>query len=342
VGSGRNDASSLPVTARVRVIVLNFNGGEMVQRAVASILESRWPAGALDVVLVDNASTDGSADRVATLFPAVRVVRSAQNVGFPANNLAMDDLSGVDYVALVNPDAFVDPEWLGPLVAALQADGRLGAACPLMVFAARDGEGREVVNNAGCEVLTNGYARDRGMGVVHTPGALDPVDVFAWSGGAVLLRREFLDDVGLFDARFFLYYEDIDLSWRGRSRGWRYRFVPDSIVHHHHAATVGVGSPTHRYYTERNRLLTLMKNAPPAMAWREMLRFPLSTASYLWSEAIAPLGRGGRPELATVTLRMRAFAGALRHSVYALRARRRIARRRTENPQRVAAELVRA
>ena len=92
MGSGRNDASSLPVTARVRVIVLNFNGGEMVQRAVASVLESRWPASALDVVLVDNASTDGSADRVATAFPAVRVVRSTHNAGFPANNLAMDDI----------------------------------------------------------------------------------------------------------------------------------------------------------------------------------------------------------------------------------------------------------
>ena len=341
MGSGRNDASSLPVTARVRVIVLNYNGGEMVQRAVASVLESRWPAAALEVVLVDNASTDGSADSVADLFPAVRLIRSARNAGFPANNLAMDDLTGVEYVALLNPDAYVEPDWLEPLVATLRGDEQLGAACPLLLFAAPDEQGREVVNNAGCEVLTNGYARDRSMGAVYAPGALDPVDVFAWTGGAVLLRREFLDDVGLFDARFFLYYEDIDLSWRGRSRGWRYRLVPDSIVHHHHAATVEVGSSTHRYYTERNRLLTLMKNAPPAMVAREVMRFPLSTASYLWSDAIAPLGRGRRPQLSTVVLRLRAFGGALRHSVYALRARRRISRRRTESPQRLAAEFVR-
>jgi GT2 family glycosyltransferase len=312
-----------------------------VQRAVASVLESRWPADALEVVLVDNASTDGSADRIAAMFPAVRIIRSARNAGFPANNLAMDDLAGVEYVALVNPDAYVEPDWLDPLVAALREDERRGAACPLILFAARDDEGREVVNNAGCEVLTNGYARDRSMGAVYAPGAEGPIDVFAWSGGAVLLRREYLDDIGLFDARFFLYYEDIDLSWRGRSRGWRYRLVPDSVVHHHHAATVGVGSPTHRYYTERNRLLTLMKNAPPAMVAREVARFPLSTASYLWSDAIAPLGRGRRPQFGTVALRVRAFFGVLRHAVYALRARRRIARRRTESPQRLVADLVR-
>src|SRR5204862_8104871 len=118
------------------------------------------------------------------------------------------------------------------------------------------------------------------------------------------------DDVGLFDERYFLYYEDIDLAWRGRSRGWRYRFVPASIVHHHHAATVGVGSTVHRYYSERNRLLTLVKNAPAAMATRELLRFPLSTVSYLWTEAVRPLVRGRRPRFATVAVRVRSFAGA--------------------------------
>ncbi|HUP74416.1 MAG TPA: glycosyltransferase family 2 protein [Acidimicrobiales bacterium] len=327
--------------ARVRVIVLNFNGGEMVLRAIASVLDSRWPADAIEVVLVDNASTDGSAERVASQFPAVRIIRSSRNAGFPANNLAMADLTGVDFIALVNPDAFVEPDWLPPLVDAMRDDERIGAACPLMLFAARDDEGREIVNNAGCEMLTNGYARDRSMDVVHAMGDFVPVDVFAWSGGAVLLRREYLDDVGLLDARFFLYYEDIDLSWRGRSRGWRYRFVPASIVHHHHAATVGVGSAIHRYYTERNRLLTLIKNAPFGMVAREMLRFPLSTASYLLADAVVPLARGHRPRLGNVALRIRAFGGVLRHAPYALRARRRIARRRTVQPQRVAAELVR-
>jgi GT2 family glycosyltransferase len=328
----------LPVTARVRVIVLNYNGGELVQRSVASILESRTAA-ALEVVVVDNASTDGSADRVASRFPAVRVVRSPRNAGFPANNLALRDLEGVDFVALINPDAFVDPDWLDPLVDAMDDDPTIGATCPVLLFANRDEAGQQIINNAGCEVLANGYARDRAMGTVFAPGAVEPVDVFAWSGGAVLLRPAYLADVGLFDERFFLYYEDIDLSWRGRARGWRYRLVPASIVHHQHAATVGVGSPTHRYFTERNRLLTLMKNAPGRMLLRELLRFPLSTASYLWSEAIAPVARRRRPDLRTVVLRVRALGGAVRHGWYAGRARREIARRRTVDAQRVIADF---
>ena len=328
------------MSARVRVVVLNFNGGELVVRAVASILESTTTA-TLDVVVVDNASTDGSAEQVEARFPTVRVVRSPRNTGFPANNLALRDLADVDFVALVNPDAFVEPDWLDPLVAALRDDPQLGAACPLLLFADRDAAGYAVINSAGCEILHNGYARDRAMGTVFDPATISSTDVFAWSGGAVLLRPAYLDDVGLFDERFFLYYEDIDLSWRGRSRGWRYRLVPQSIVHHQHSATVGVGSPTHRYFTERNRLLTIMKNAPTEMVMREWARFPLSTASYLWSEAIAPLARGRRPDLRTVWLRTRAFGGALRHVVYAAWARRRIARRRTVDAQALTDAFVR-
>ena len=328
------------MSARVRVIVLNFNGGELLLRAIASIVDSKTSA-ELDVVVVDNASTDGSADRVAARFPAVRVVRSPRNAGFPANNLALRDLADVDHVALINPDAFVEPDWLDPLVDTLHGDPKVGAACPLLLFADRDAAGRQIVNNAGCEILTNGYARDREMGTVFEPGAVEPCDVFAWSGGAVLLRGAYLEDVGLFDERFFLYYEDIDLSWRGRSRGWHYRLVPQSIVHHQHAATVGVGSNTHRYYSERNRLLTMMKNAPRRMLARELVRFPLSTVSYLWTEALGPLARGRRPDVGTVSLRIRAFCGALRHGVHAGRARRQIARRRTVAAQRLADEFVR-
>jgi GT2 family glycosyltransferase len=329
----------LAVTAKVRVIVLNHNGGELVLRAVESILATRT-SHTLHVVVVDNASTDGSADLVERRFPTVQLVRSTHNGGFPANNLALRDLTGTDHVALVNPDAFVDPDWLEPLVDALDRDAQLGAACPLLLFAARDDQDREVINNAGCEVLDNGYARDRLMGTVFAPGTVDPVDVFAWTGGAVLLRRDYLDDVGLFDERFFLYYEDIDLAWRGRARGWRYRLVPQSIVRHEHAATVGVGSSVHRYYTERNRLLTMVKNAPVAMVVREFARFPLSTASYLWTDVVAPLLRGRRPHFAATASRVRSFAGALRHTAPAVRDRRAIDRRRTVAAQRLAADLV--
>lgn len=126
----------------------------------------------------------------------------------------------------------------------------------------------DVINNVGSNLYPRGFGGDRGFLERDLGQYEEPAEVFAWCGGAVLLRREYLDDVGLFDERLFLYYEDTDLSWRGRLRGWRYLYEPTSVVRHRHAASSGVGSPVFRFYTERNRLLVVAKNAPTRLAVR--------------------------------------------------------------------------
>ena len=117
-------------------------------------------------------------------------------------------------------------------------------------------------------VLTDGHGADRGFGMPDGEQFGEEEELFAWCGGAVLLRSDYLADVGLLDERFFLYYEDTDLSWRGRARGWKYHFVPDATVRHVHAATTVEGSASFAYFTERNRLLMLLKNAPMPMVRR--------------------------------------------------------------------------
>jgi hypothetical protein len=320
----RSDAGDAP---HVRVVVLNHNGGEHLLRCIAALAATEWPAESLEIVVIDNASLDGSDIALEAAHPDVRLIRTGLNAGFPANNLALRDLHAVDYVALVNNDAFVEPGWLAPLVAALDAEPRVGAANALVLFA--DVE-PDTVNNAGNEVTVTGYGRDRGFGSTALDTFAEPCDVFAWCGAAVLLRPTYLADVGLFDTRFFLYYEDTDLSWRGQLRGWRYRFVPSSRVRHVHAASSGEGSDLHRHYTERNRLCMLVKNAPAGMAWRAVLRFPLSTASY---------ARAG--DRRAVWLRSRAYLGFLRLLPAMLRARRRIRRRATVRDVDILARLVR-
>ena len=133
----------------------------------------------------------------------------------------------------------------------------------------------DVINNVGSVVFTDGAGADRGWLEEDRGQYDDPTEVFAWCGGAVLLRPEMLADVGLFDERFFLYYEDTDLSWRGRARGWRYRTVPGSRVRHRHAASSGEGSEVFAYHVERNRLLMLVKDAPARIALRQVLRYLL-------------------------------------------------------------------
>lgn len=385
-----------PVAAPlVRLIVLNYDGGDDVLRCVDSLFRLDWPADRLEVVLIDNASTDGSADAVAEAYPAVRVIRTNSNKGFPANNLGFADIDDVDFVGLINNDAFVQPGFLGPLVATLEADLELGAACPKILLAERfvlvdvcvepgarlvsppavPGAGWEVpddivdprlratatrarlfvaagdcvepvavetdrgaakvtvrppavdlINNVGNELVEGWFGADRGL---HEPdeGQYDePVDVPAWCGAAVLFPARYLQDVGGFDERLFLYYEDLDLAWRGRARGWRYRTAPSAVVRHRLAASSGVGSALFRFHVERNRLVVLAKNAPAPIAAGAAGRFLLATASYCQRDVLSPLLRGRRPAGALVTLRIRAFVGYLRLLPYALAQRRRINR----------------
>lgn len=316
------------------MVVLNYNGGENVMRSVAALTELDWPTDRLEIVVIDNASTDGSIEAVEEKFPGARVIRNPTNTGFPANNLALRDLEGVDYVGLVNPDAFVDPGWLAPLVGALDTAPTLGAACGRMLFSDSAGNavekaGTSIVNNVGNVVFDDGYSADRGFGEPDEGQYDDPEEVFAWCGANVLLRPEYLRDVGLFDERLFLYYEDTDLSWRGQSRGWRYLYVPGARVRHVHAASTVEGSALFQHYVERNRLLMLVKNAPARMVYRAVWRFLLVTLSYARRDLVRPLLTRRRPVFQKVRLRLGSFLGFLRLLPAMWWQRRRIRRRAT-------------
>ena len=142
------------------------------------------------------------------------------------------------------------------------------------------GDPYEVVNNAGNDLRVDGYGLDRGFGVARSDWPAEPAEVFGWCGGAVLLRPSYLEQVGLFEESFFLYYEDVDLSWRGRARGWRYGYVPAAVARHVHAASGGVASALAMRYAERNRLVTLVRNAPARLAAVAVAQFVTATASY--------------------------------------------------------------
>jgi GT2 family glycosyltransferase len=434
----------VPDPSPVRVVVLNFNGGTLTVRCVEHLLALDWPSEQLEIVVVDNASTDGSIEQIEERFPQVQVRRNERNGGFPANNLALRDLEGVRYVGLVNNDAFVEPGYLRDLVAALDDDPTVGAVSAKLVLEPRfvevaitsptfvpglgdsrelgvmlrrvmvdgrdvtgdchfgvggwgvehdrdgafewtahdallripvpdgadgiasavveleaertkdvlieGGSGRlvvvvgrrpasfdvpigtrpvDVLNNVGSVVFSDGAGADRGW-LQRDDGQFDePTDVFAWCGGAVLFRPGYLKDVGLFDEDFFLYYEDTDLSWRGRGRGWRYRTVPTAVARHVHAASSQEGSAVFEHHVERNRLLMLVKDAPRGMAAHQVWRYLLVTASYARRDLFGPVLRLRRPRATTVRRRLRAFGSFLRLLPVMLGRRWRIRRRRT-------------
>jgi GT2 family glycosyltransferase len=133
----------------VRIVLLDFNGGSTIVDAVDAVTKTQWPTDRLEIVCVDNGSTDGSLEEIERRFPSVVTMRNGQNLGFPGNNVAMRDLDGVDYVALVNSDVFVEPSWLAPLVERASADSGIGAVCPKILFASQFVEVSVSIKGAG-------------------------------------------------------------------------------------------------------------------------------------------------------------------------------------------------
>jgi len=176
---------------------------------------------------------------------------------------------------------------------------------------ATDAPAVDVINNVGTTIAADGYGADRGWLEVDRGQYDAPVDVDAWCGAAVLLSRDYLDDVGLFDERLFLYYEDVDLSRRGWARGWRYRTAPSSVVRHVHSATSIEGSPLSAHYNERNRLLVHAARAPLTQVARTLGRYTAVTGSYAVRDIAAPVLHGYRPHGEIVGRRLRSLGAAL-------------------------------
>ncbi len=264
----------------VTVVVLNWNGLRLLPPCLDAVARTDYAAGRWETVVVDNASTDGSAEWVEANHPWARVRRNPANWGFGrGNNPAMRDAPG-PFVVLLNSDTRVRPGWLRALVDTMEAEPRAGAATAKLLFP-DDGARRGQIQNAGGMLLPDGSGRDRGTVVAagQVSHELDDgrydigEEVFFFCGAAVMLRKAALEKVGYFDERYFMYYEDLDLSWRLRVHGWTVVFAPGAVVQHEHAASSGEWSPLFTYNVERNRPLMLMKLAPWRLAVTETGRY---------------------------------------------------------------------
>ncbi len=320
----------------VSVLVLNWNGARLLPGCLGALEQTDYPAGCWETVQVDNASSDGSETAAVEQFPWLKLRRNSGNWGFARGyNGTIREAPG-PYVVLLNSDTHVRPGWLRALVGAAERDGQVAAATAKLIYP--DGSpkaGR--IQNAGGTLLANGAGRDRGTmfrnGQWEQEEDLGQYErqeeVFFFCGAAALLRKAALADVGVFDERYFMYYEDLDLSWRFRLRGWKVVFVPDAVVAHAHAASSGEWSPFFTYQVDRNRPLMLLKLAPLALALPEIgayvSDFGVNAARVLWW-ALTRRQRG--PHAARAKLQARVILSWLRDARGALVDRARIRRRR--------------
>ncbi len=435
----RGDRAELP---RVRIVVLTYNAGAFIDRCLGAVLATDYPS--FEVTVVDNASSDGSVLTLNKDFPDITLLEAGANLGFArGNNLAMRGASA-PYIALLNPDTEVDPDWLRPLVERLQADPIAGGVGPKILFSddrlevnlrsstflppGNDGrtlgvriyehsdsaaqavfnggvygpeldshgatfrwtdggaalaipivngeahtvldvsaDGRQddvafsvgigdqelwtrpvtttrtqfslnvpaeltrrfarpAIENAGIKPLPDGSMRDRGTYVTHGNvwQAWDGLEfgtareVFAVKGGAALYRRSMLESLDFLDPGIFMYYEDADLAWRARRRGWRFWYEPASVVRHAHAALSVEWSPRFVRNVEFGKLRMLGKNAP--WAWT---RHHAGLAAVHGAREF----RNGLPEISSrAAARARARSLSLRDALKALPATLRLRR----------------
>lgn len=236
-----------------------------LRRAVGSVLAAE---GADLVVVVDHGGlaavelADERADhRLELLAPA-------RNGGFGAGvnaGAARCLAAGATAVAVLNDDLHVEPDWVAPLLAELATDPSIGAVQPKLLYADR---AERTVNSVGVELDAAGAGADLGIGRPDGPEFAEPRDIPLFTGGAVVFSRRFLEVVGLFAERYFLYYEDVELGLRGARAGFRYRCVPASVVWHEGSATTATMGDRTRYLQERNRLCVLARHGSPASIGR--------------------------------------------------------------------------
>jgi GT2 family glycosyltransferase len=249
--------ASRPTVLRASVILVSYNARSYLDGCLGSVLANLRPDD--ELILVDNASRDGSADYAASAYPQVKVIRNEGNHGFGAgNNLGAAEAQG-QYLVFLNPDTVVEPGWLDQLVAALEADPRAGMATAKILLLADPGR----INTCGNDVHYTGLALCRGLGL-ERQAYPDLGEVAAVSGAAFAVRSALFRALGGFDEDFFLYMEDTDLSWRARLAGYRCLYVPGSHVRHDYGLRFG---PQKTYYQERNRYLMLLKT----LRWRTWL-----------------------------------------------------------------------
>ncbi len=243
----------------VSVIVVNLNGRHLLPECLEALLSQDYPQEKLEIIVVDNGSTDDSVAFLRVNYPAVKVIVAGCNLGFAGGNNRGAQAANGYYLALINNDACAAPDWLRTMITALENNADPEVVCVAAKMLDRDGK---TIDFVGSVMNLYGRAFQLDEGVPDVSGWYDqPREVLAPCGGAMLIRRDIFWQVGGFDEDYIAYYEDVDLGWRLWLEGYKVLFVPQAIVYHRRHQT-GAGFPVEQRYvlSEMNALRTVIKN----------------------------------------------------------------------------------
>jgi GT2 family glycosyltransferase len=244
---------------RASIIIVSYNSSAYLRACLDSVCQQLTSLD--EVIVVDNASSDGSADLVRSHYPAVKLIRAANSGYAGGNNLGAASAAG-RYLVFLNPDTLLEADALDALIAPIVGDHAIALSTACLVFM----DAPERINACGNTVHYTGLAYCRGLGqsrdAYNNSSVVDSV-----SGAAFAIRRSVFEQLGGFDTRFFMYVEDTDLSLRARLAGYRCWYAADAVIRHDYRPSY---SPKKAYYVDRNRHLLLQKNFSRA-SYRQLL-----------------------------------------------------------------------
>ncbi len=313
----------------VSVIILNWNGGSHVRSCLDSFADQNYDN--LEVIVVDNGSTDGSPAMIAQSYPDVLLIQTGANLGYAAgNNVGIRTARG-EYVVLLNNDAELDAAAISAMRRAIEKDARYGACASKIYLKFEEG----LLDAAGIAVCPDGLSIGRGR-LERGERYNREEEVFFGSGCCVMCRKEMLEDIktgdDYFDESFFMYADDTDLGWRAALRGWRSIYAPDAVAYHLHSASSENYSPLKAFLVERNRIWVSMKYFPLLLLCRGQL---FTASRYLCQAYAAFSGKGAagafskeRSKGELISILLRAWASAFRSLPVVLKKRRTIRKRR--------------
>lgn len=243
----------------VSVIVVNYNDRNYLQLCLGSILNSDYPN--FEVILVDDSSTDGSVDFVSQNYPSVKIIENKENIGpAAARNIGAKESCG-EYLAFLDSDTEVDPNWLREAINAMELDLTIGAAqCKLLLI-----DQRNKFDYAGDYLSQYGFLVQRVNFEGVDNGQLDEVvELFSAKSAGMIVRRDVLLNIGGFDEDYFIYVEETDLCWRIWLNNYRVVFTPMSIVYHAFGRKSKFTATRYlfliRYHGTKNYITTMIKN----------------------------------------------------------------------------------
>ncbi len=260
----------------VGVVILNFKVKEYTLECIKSVKNSTYKN--IKIIAVDNNSEDGIGE-ILQFNKDLIFIQNKENTGFTGgNNLGIKKALelGMDYILVLNPDTTVEKNAIEILVEALD-DNDAGIVCPKILL-----EDRETIWFAGKDLdLLNVLGNHRGVDK-KDEGGFESMEETDATGAAMMVKKEVFDKIGLFDERYFLYYDDSDFSFRAKKGGFKILYIPKAKVYHANGRSTGLGSPLQDYYITRNRMLFASKF------------LPLRTRFALFREVLKNIGKPAR------------------------------------------------